>query len=113
MTEENNEFAGTFDSHQTFISDEYGEKITQHRLAKMFEQKFQALKYKVVKVIDGRNKQVTIYRFKSDVVNILTNKYGLEKGQKGLKGTLDAFDALDPSKTQVNSEMIQGDSKQE
>ena len=81
LTMDNPEFTGKMDerSNKTFYAEEYSEKITQHTISKIFDNKFQATKYvRVTRDQEKIQRQTTIYKFDKDVAITLSKKYGIE-----------------------------------
>ncbi len=80
LTKDNEEIPGKINNNTstTFYPEEYLDKITHHYLSKIFEYKFQSIK-EIKKIRDekGKQHQITIYRFRRDVIDSLLKKYGI------------------------------------
>ena len=66
------------ESNKTFYAEEYSEKITQHTISKIFDNKFRATKYaKVTRDQDKIQHQTTVYKLDKSVAEVLSKKYGI------------------------------------
>ena len=86
LTLDNEEITGHLDERKTntFYPDDFGRYVTHNSLSRILEQKFQAEKRIKVSREDNRQRRITYYSFKQDVLQILAKKYGV-------KLTLDVF----------------------
>ena len=86
LTIDNQEFTGHLDLRKTntFYPDDFGRYVTHNSLSSVLEQKFQAEKRIKVLRDNDRQRRVTYYSFKQDVLQTLAKKYGV-------KLTLDMF----------------------
>lgn len=73
------ELPGTPDmSGNTFVPDYFDIRLTKNFVSKILVEKFGAKKEPRIKVVDGKKKQTTYYRFDEKIVKILSEKFNIK-----------------------------------
>ena len=72
------ELPGRLDK-ETFYPYDFGIKVTRHYLSSLFEAKYQAVRITTYKTDEkGKKHKITVYRFGSDVLEVLSKKYNIK-----------------------------------